>query len=410
VGGFGEGHASLTDLHPRRKHQWKGSVAIRLGLMLVMSAPVGFASGCGKPQAAAAASEGEEDTKPTPVVIGTAYAGPITATITAASTIEAERQVTVHAESTGRITRLEVEEGDQIAIGTLLARIEADAQAAGLDRADTNLTQARADFEAVGQLFAKKAASREELDAAKLAYDSARLDVKDRRRDVRNTRVTAPFSGTVIERFVSEGAFVTSGAQLVTIIDFDTLVARVFVPEKELDRIAVGQPAAVVGKAARGRKGVGIVERIAPVVDATTGTVKVTIRLPDQLAGNTTDGFLPGMYAEVTLTTERREWATLVAKQALVREDDDATFIFVVRGDVAERRPVTIGLQDSDRVEVLSGLVPGDEVVVTGQAGLKDGAIIERVDASGAPQGIDASAPDSDGLAHRDASKPAGGA
>jgi membrane fusion protein (multidrug efflux system) len=116
------------------------------------------------------------------------------------------------------------------------------------------------------------------------------------------------------------------------------------------------------------------------------------------------------MYAEVTLTTERREWATLVAKQALVREDDDATFIFVVRGDVAERRPVTIGLQDSDRVEVLSGLVPGDEVVVTGQAGLKDGAIIERVDASGAPQGIDASAPDSDGLAHRDASKPAGGA
>lgn len=326
--------------------------------------------------------EGQEELA-TPVVTTRVGRGPIAAQIRATSTIEAERMVTVHAEATGRITALTVEEGDHVAAGQVLARVRQDLQRSGLDRASTGLSKAERDLDTVRRLHERGVASQQELDQAELAYEQATLDVRDRKRDVGNTRVTAPFRGTITQRFVSEGAFVATGAQLVSIVDFDTLVARVFVPEKELDRLRVGQAAEVAGKAAQGRRGTGTLVRVAPVVDATTGTVKVTIALPPALVGGDT-GFLPGMYAEVTLTTETRPQAVLVPKPALVY-DEEQPYLFVVEGDRVERVKVQLGLADRDNAEVTGGVTVGQEVVLSGHAGLKDGGLVTRVDESGSP-------------------------
>jgi len=335
-------------------------------------------------------SDGDEEVA-TPVVVTEVKSGAIEATIEAASTIEPERMVIVPAESTGRITVLPVEEGDAIEAGALVAKIKQGVQRTGLDRAATGLASAKQDLTVVKKLFEAGAASSDELRAAQLALDTAKLDLRDRKRDVANTRVTAPMGGTVTERFVTQGAYVSAGAQLATIVDFSSLVARVYVPERELDRIAVGQPAEIVGKAAQERKGQGKVLRIAPVVDATTGTVKVTIALPEALAGG--KGFLPGMFAEVTLVTQRRENAVLVDKQTLVYRDEKP-FVFVVEGDKAHERALEVGLADERHVEVLKGLSLGDKVVRSGQAGLQDAALIRLVDASGKP--LDGENADSD--------------
>jgi hypothetical protein len=123
--------------------------------------------------------------------------------------------------------------------------------------------------------------------------------------------------------------------------------------------------------------------RIAPVVDAATGTVKVTIALPPALVGGDT-GFLPGMYAEVTLTTETRPGATLVPKPALVY-DEEQPYLFVLEGDRVERVKVELGLSDRDHAEVVSGVDVGQEIVLAGHAGLKDGGLVTRVDESGEP-------------------------
>lgn len=325
----------------------------------------------------------DEEEIATPVVTTRVARGGISAQIRATSTIEAERMVTVHAESTGRITALGIEEGDLIREGQVLARIRQDLQRSGLDRASTSLSKAERDLETVRQLHARGVASQLELDQAQLAYDTATLDVRDRKRDVGNTRVVAPFGGTVTQRFVSEGAFVSTGAQLLSVVDFDTLVARVFVPEKELDRLRVGQDAEIAGKAAQGRKGTGKLVRIAPVVDATTGTVKITIALPPALVGGEA-GFLPGMYAEVTLTTETRPKATLVPKPALVY-DEEVPYLFVVDGERAKRVKVELGLTDREHAEIVSGIDVGQEIVLAGHAGLKDGGLVTRVDENGKP-------------------------
>lgn len=327
----------------------------------------------------------EAEERPTPVLLATVERGTIQGQIRAASTIEAELQVTVHAESTGRVTSLSLEEGEQVKAGQTLARIRRDAQSLGVERAETNLADAERELARVEKLFAQGIASQAELDTAKTRVETALLDKRDRRRDLSNTVINAPFSGTLTRRFVSEGAFVSSGAQVFEITDFTSLVARVYVPEKELDRIAVGQPAEIVGKAAKNRQGTGEVRRIAPVVDATTGTVKVTIGLPPELAGGS-QGFLPGMYAEVTLTTERHEDVPIVPKPALVHEDEQ-TFVFIADGDRAKRVLIETGLADDDFIEVTSGLAIGDRIIVAGQTGLKDGALLLEVDARGQPIG-----------------------
>jgi membrane fusion protein (multidrug efflux system) len=324
------------------------------------------------------------------VLLATVELGTIQGQIRAASTIEAELQVTVHAESTGRITALEHEEGDEIKAGQQLARIKRDAQSLGYERAESSLADAQRELDRVEKLLKQGIASQSEYDQAKSSVDLAKLDKRDRRRDLSNTVINAPFDGILTRRFVDEGAFVTSGAQIFEITDFTTLVARVYVPERELDRIAVGQPAEIIGKAAKNRQGIGEVRRIAPVVDATTGTVKVTIGLPDTLVGGAS-GFLPGMYAEVTLTTELHENVPLVPTPALVH-DEEQTFVFIADGDRAKKVLLEIGLSDDDFVEVTKGLEAGARIIVAGQSGLKDGALLLEVDARGKPVGGDADA------------------
>ncbi|MBZ5710854.1 efflux RND transporter periplasmic adaptor subunit [Nannocystis pusilla] len=359
----------------------------RRSLLLLMQLFATLALGC---QASAggfekkAAADAEVVEQPSPVVVGTVERGAITATISAASTIEAERQVTVNAESVGRLVDLSVEEGDQVKEGQVLARIRFDAQANSLLRANTSLAKAQTDFQRIEQLYNERVLGHEEYQKARNQLDIAELDLRDRTREMKNTKVTAPFSGTITQRKVTEGGFVTNGAELLQITDFNTLVARVFVPEKELDRVKVGQEALVVGKAAKGRKGVGRVLRISPTVDAGTGTVKMTVALPQELAGG--QGFLPGMYAEVTLTVDHRQDVALVPKGAIVH-DEEQTYVFVPEADKARRVRVELGLQDAERVEILKGLAAGEAVIVAGQTGLKDGAKIVRVDAQGRPEG-----------------------
>jgi len=347
-------------------------------------------AGC---QANAGGADRKKDDKenaveaPTPVVVGAVERGSIVSTISAASTIEAERQVTIHAESTGRLVDLTVEEGDTVKKGQILARIRFDAQTNSLLRANTSLDKARVDFDRAEKLFNDKVIGQEEYLRAQNALEIAQLDLSDRSREMRNTKVTAPFDGTITLRKVTAGAFVNNGAELLTIVDFKTLVARVFVPEKQLDRIQVGQEAEVVGKAARGRKGAGKILRIAPTIDASTGTVKVTVSMPPALVGP--QAFLPGMYAEVTLRTDSRSDVALVPKSAVVR-DEEQTYLFTITGDptagfIAKRIRVETGLTDPERIEIVKGLAVGEAVITAGQTGLKDGARVVRVDPQGKP-------------------------
>lgn len=345
---------------------------VGLGLILVLGA-------CDRSSEAVDPKAQESQEREYPVVVQKLQARPMRLAVRSAATIEAERKVQLSAEASGILQDLRVEEGDVVSSGQLLARIKKEAQAASVQRARTNLAQAKREYARVSQLAKQGVVGQQELDNARDRVQLARLDSRDRGRDLKNTTVKAPIEGVVTRRVQQAGAFVSAGSPLLEITDFSTLVARVYVPERELDRIEVGQSAQVEGKAALGRKASGRVLRISPVVDAATGTVKLTVALPPQSLKKSSD-FRPGMYAEVTIAIRERPTVPAIPKAAVLYEDA-ASFVMVAREGVARRIPVVLGQREGDWVELREGLGPEDTLIVAGQQNIKDGSHIKIVEA-----------------------------
>jgi membrane fusion protein (multidrug efflux system) len=182
--------------------------------------------------------------------------------------------------------------------------------------------------------------------------------------------VRAPIKGTLTERFVNVGDYVTVNQHLFDIVDFDSIVARVYVPEKELHRLKPGQNARLFAEAAGAEARTGTVDRLAPRVDPKSGIVKVTVAIPRS------ENLLPGMYVTAEIITEVHEDAVLVPKKALVY-DADQIFVFRMKNDdTVERLLIEAALQDRDNIEPASLLAAGDRLVVGGQSSLKDGSIV----------------------------------
>jgi membrane fusion protein (multidrug efflux system) len=186
------------------------------------------------------------------------------------------------------------------------------------------------------------------------------------------------------------------------------LLAVLHVPERQLGKLKVGHSASLEVDAIDGREFAGRIDRISPVVDPATGTVKVTIEVRDR-----TRRLKPGMFARVNIVHDVHLNAMLVPKDAIIAEDRESC-VFVVRDSTAYRRTVETGFVNSSHIEVLSGVSDGDTVVTIGKGGLKDSTKVEMV--SGEPgarkeaeEEPDEGAGDADGAAQADSSVAGGG-
>ena len=192
------------------------------------------------------------------------------------------------------------------------------------------------------------------------------------------TSVKAPFDGIVVDRLVKLAETVTANQELFRFSEFDPLLCKIQVPEKELSRLRKGQTAYLNVEAWPGERFHSSVLRISPVVDATTGTIRVTLQV--RARGKLS----PGMFARVFLVTDTHESAVVMPKRALSIESLSDT-VFVVNDEGhAVRRDIELGYEETEVVEVLSGLQVGERVIVVGQDGLTDGTPIQVLKGPGA--------------------------
>jgi membrane fusion protein (multidrug efflux system) len=311
-----------------------------------------------------------------PVEVASLSRGPIEAVLRFSADLEAEESVPVVSRSAHRVLRLLVEEGDRVSKGALLVTLESAEQRNAVAKIDSQLTKARRDYERQQSLFDQALISEQVFIESRYELEQLEINLVDARRELSYTEVRAPIAGTVTQRLVNLGDQVTINQHLFDIVDFDSLVVRLFVPERDLARVKVGQEARLSSQALPGRAFFGTVQRIAPVVDPRTGTIKVTVKVPQET------GLLPGLFLEAQLVTAVRSDALLVPKRSLVLDEDQA---FVFRLDDEGRVEKILAravLEDSAWIEVVEGLVEGDRVVVAGQAGLKDGDRVRLVGAS----------------------------
>jgi len=305
-----------------------------------------------------------------PVEVTSLERGRLESVLRATANLEAEAQVVVPARTSNRVLELLVEEGDDVKAGQILLRLENDAQQTALERAKVQLEKVRREYDRKKSLYEKNLISTQEFNNATSDLEELELTVKDNQRELDYTKVRAPISGTITQRMVNLGDQVNLNQNLFEIIDFNSIVARIFVPEKHLPTLKQSLPARISSAALGEKVYEGEVIRIAPTIDAQTGTVKVTVGI-DRV------GILrPGLFVDVGLVLEVRDDALLIPKKALVY-DDAEMYVFSLKADSrVTRKRVEPRLTDRFYVEPVSGFEVGERIVIAGQAGLKEGALV----------------------------------
>jgi membrane fusion protein (multidrug efflux system) len=329
-----------------------------------------FAKGEGTPPS-------REETR-VPVVATVATRGDMRAFLDASSTLEAEASVEVVSQATGVVAEILAEEGDRFRAGQSLARLEYREIELAERRARSERERLRANFARAEKLVGEQLIPVEDYQQVQFDLARAEIDWQQAALELERTRITAPISGTVTERMINVGDLVRENDPVYRVVDFDSLVAPVYVPEKHLASLRVGQQAIVDPPALGGGEVPARIKRISPVVDSQSGTVEVILDMdrPDNLR--------PGMFANVRLVLDRHEGVVVLLKKCLVYEDEEP-HVFVIEQGEARKQPVELGYQDESRAEVLSGLEAGQWVVLVGQSTLKDGSPVAAEDEEGRP-------------------------
>ncbi|WP_088328325.1 efflux RND transporter periplasmic adaptor subunit [Lacimicrobium sp. SS2-24] len=331
-------------------------------------------SGCGGADAKTQ-TEAKQEVLAIPVEVAQLSKGEISSAYSTTAILEAKEEAFVVARASGIIREILVEEGDYVEKGQALARLETERYQLNLDRAQANLTSIEKELKKVRDMYAKKLISADAFDKLSSSYDAAKADLNLARLDLAETTITAPISGYIAERNAKVGNLTESfqRERMFHIVQQKDLYGVVHLPEKELPRVHKNQAAALAITALGEQQVDAYVERISPVIDAQTGTFKVTLRVP-----NAQNQLKAGMFAQVNLNYETHQDATLLPRRAVLNIDDK-TSVFVVKDGIASKQEVLTGFSEGDKVEVLEGLNGDEQVVITGHHNLKDQATVEVV-------------------------------
>ena len=296
--------------------------------------------------------------------------------------LAAEREATIRAEIGGAVLQTLAEQGQRVAAGTLLARIDDSGVRDGWLSARSGVTSAQSsadlasrDLTRAKTLIAAGAIADRDLEQSQRANVAAQAGLADARarlalaeQNLEHTRIKAPFAGIVAEKQVSAGDVVSPGGALYTVIVPSTMRLEASVPAERLSGVRVGMPVTFEVNGYPGRSFTGRIVRVSPTADAVTRQVRIIASIPN--AGSTLVG---GLFAEGRVASETRNG--LVVPLTAVDERGLQPAVVKVSGGTVRRTVVELGLRDalSESVEVTKGIAAGDTVLTGAAQGISDG-------------------------------------
>jgi len=309
-----------------------------------------------------------------PVEVAKVKRGDIASYLLLSSTIETENIVDVYPLVGGVIEKIFVEEAMWVKKGEPLLKIEDDQIVLNEQQAQVDYEQKLANYERLKMMHEKNLVSDEDFETAHFTLQQAEIAWEKAKLTRERTTIKAPISGIVAERLVYDGNLVTTSTKLFTITDPTEKICKVWVPERDLLQMKVGQKAYVSSDISLQDRFTGWIKRISPIVDRSTGTCKVTVGVKDP-----NNKLLSGMFVRTEIIIDTHKDAVLVPKNALFYEND-LEWIYAVQDTIAVKRRVQIGFSNGSQFEAISGVEPGEQVVVVGQTTLKDSVGIRVVD------------------------------
>jgi membrane fusion protein (multidrug efflux system) len=314
---------------------------------------------------------------PPPATVATARVQPETwqPRLSAVGSLVATQGVFVSNEIAGQVTDIRFESGQAVAAGELLVQLDDDVDRASLASLLAEQRLADIQFQRAAKLVNEKLVSRSDYDAAKAALDSAAAQVDSQRARISKKAIRAPFTGLLGIRRVDLGQYLAPGSEIVSLQSLDPIYAEYSLPERHLSELAVAQPVEVSVAAYPGRTFAGRISAVSPRIDVSTRSVRLraTLENPQQL-------LRPGMFAEVhTLLPARGNVLTLPARAITYNPYGDSVFAVEENDGTlrVQRRQVQTGEERGGRVEIVTGLEAGAQVVAAGQNKLRNGQSVE---------------------------------
>lgn len=350
--------------------------------------------------------------------VARATRGDLASTLTVAGQFQPYQQVDLHAKVSGYIRRINVDIGDRVRTGQVIATLEVpelNAQLAGaqaevrhsqseIDRAKSQVAGAESSHAALHDAYkrlaqaaqqrpgliaeqeldnalAKDQNSEASIDVAKAALEATEEQLSVSSADKQRVQalsdysvVTAPFNGVVTKRYADTGSLIQAGTAsntqampVVQLAQSDVLRLRMPVPEADVPYIQDGGTVEVKVQSTD-RSFTGKIVRFARALDPSTRTMVTEVDVP-----NPTLELSPGMYAESVISLQERKHVLTVPIQAVVQGDAQSYVLVLDKDNHVRKKIVTLGLQGADRVEITSGLTDGELIIVSGQANYQAG-------------------------------------
>lgn len=395
-------------------HERKRLTAFIVLLLIVIGLVIFFRGRKSSPQVADAAAVPAAD-------VSLVQRQALSSTLTVAGQFQAFQEVDLHAKVSGYIRRINVDIGDRVKAGQVIATLEVpelNAQLAGtqaevrhsqseIARAQSEVARAEADYVAVHAAYtrlqqasqqrpgliaeqelddarAKDHHAAAQVDVAKASLEASQQQMEVSRADRERAQtlsdysvVIAPFTGVVTMRYADTGSLIQAGTAsntqampVVRVAQSDLLRLRMPVPESSVPYIQEGG-AVDVRVLANGKHFSGRIIRFTRSLDPSTRTMmaEVDVANPDL-------SLSPGMYAETVITLQERPNVLAIPAQAVVQSQAQPYVLVVNRANKVEKRAVTLGIHGADRVEIGSGLQQGESVIVTAQANYQPGETV----------------------------------
>lgn len=330
-----------------------------------------------------------QEIRATRVKVAPVRKGEVVNDLALTGTVEPIRKLKVVPQISGMVGQIFVREGDRVIRGQLLAKLDTKATHLQLKQAEAavavaeaNLNSATKDWERIQTLRGQNTVSPQQFEKAQWAYEAAQARLRQAQAAVNLIRhrlevseMRAPFAGIITTKHLEEGDIINPGMPgaegVVTLMDISKVKIRVHVPEVDIGKVAIGQPVEARVDAYPEQTLTGTVTNMNWAANPVSRSFEVEVTLPNEAMW-----LKSGMYARVRIFTVRHADVLVVPARAVLSEGEEKV-VFVVNGSKAQKRAIQVGIMGEDEVEVVQGVVEGEPVIVEGNYGLTDGAMVE---------------------------------
>lgn len=283
--------------------------------------------------------------------------------------IESTRMINILNKEEGRIRELPFYEGDLVKKGALLASIDDKELRAEIDKAVANRKQAETDLDRLEKLRPRNLASEDEVARARTQLELTRAEESLLDTRLSETRIMAPFDGIISERLMEQGDLAPVHSHILSLYDPSALIIKAQLPERLMPGIRKGQFTVQIPASVDHPMVAATPKRIYPELDAETHQVIIELQ-----AESLPSDVVPGMLVKIVFTPAAKPqlWLPLAA----LHEDAQGRFVFVTQEGKARRTPVVTGTITADHIRITKGIQAGDQVIIAGFIGLRDGKAV----------------------------------